>query len=198
MAINYLPLDWDTYHSYTLKLAAALLTHDSTVDEIVAISRGGLTFGHLLSDFLRIPIWTIAIQSYTDIQKNGEVKINGKLQTSIVGKHILLVDDVSDTGKTFERAIEYVLTGHPRKVTTMSVFYKPHSTYRPDYLAKQTSKWILFPYEVTEVILLITKKMKQQGKTKKEIQTFLEKVHYTPKQIAFSWRHHMHKQKGLI
>jgi len=27
------------------------------------------------------------------------------------------------------------------------MYYKPRSIYRPDYFAKQTSKWILFPYE---------------------------------------------------
>jgi uncharacterized protein len=195
MAIQYLPLSWNTYHSYAIKLAATLLTHDSSVDEIVAISRGGLTFGHLLSDLLRIPIWTIAIQSYTDIQEQGEVKINGKLQTSIEGKHILLVDDVSDTGKTFVRAVEYLHTGNPKKVTTMSVFYKPHSIYRPDYFARQTSKWIIFPYEVTETILNITRRMVKEGKPKYEIQKFLEKHGCSTKQIAFSWRHHFYSKK---
>jgi len=198
MAIHYLPLDWTSYHSLALKLAATLLTHDSSVDEIVAISRGGLTFGHILSDLLRIPIWTIAIQSYTDIQKQGEIKINGKLQTSIEGKHILLVDDVSDTGKTFERAIEYIHTGLPKKVTTMSVFYKPHSIYRPDYFARQTSKWIIFPYEITENILNITRMMKKEGKSKQEIQQFLEKLNVSPKQIAFSWRHHAYPRKEHV
>jgi len=99
MAIQYLQLDWTTYNSYTLNLAATLLSHDPTVNEIVAISRGGLSFGHILSDLLRVPIWTITIQSYTDIQTQGEIKITAKLQTSIEGKHILLVDDVSDSGK---------------------------------------------------------------------------------------------------
>jgi uncharacterized protein len=190
MAIHYLPVDWNSYHSYALKLAATLLSHDPSVEEIVAISRGGLTFGHLLSDLLRIPIWTISIQSYHDLQTQGELHINGKLQTSIEGKHILLVDDVSDTGKTFERAIEYLHTGHPKKVTTMSVFYKPHSIYRPDYFAKVTSKWIIFPYELTETVLSITNRLKQEGKKKADIQTFLEKLDFSPKLIAFSWKHH--------
>lgn len=191
MAVSYLPVDWPTYHSYIQHLAAALLAHDGSVQEIVAISRGGLAIGHLLSDLLRIPIWTINIQSYTDIQTQGEVHITGKLQTSIENKHIVLVDDVSDSGKTLERAVEYLKEFNPKKITTMTVFYKPHSIFRPDYFAKQTKKWILFPYEPTEMILLITKKLQKEGKSKAEIQQLLNSLSYTNKQISFTRKYHL-------
>ncbi|MCX8008625.1 MAG: phosphoribosyltransferase family protein [Patescibacteria group bacterium] len=191
MAIQYLFIDWSTYTITIRNLASTLLTHNPSVQEIVAISRGGLTFGHLLSDFLRVPVWTITIQSYTDIQTQGEVKIKDGLQTSIQNKHILLVDDVSDSGKTFTRAIEYIQELHPKKITTMAMFYKPHSRYRPDYFAKTTTKWIIFPYEHTEMILLITKNMQKQGKTKREIQTYLETLQFDPKHIAFARKYHV-------
>lgn len=195
MAIQYLPLDWSSYHAKSLKLAATLLAHEPTVNEIVAISRGGLSFGHILSDFLRIPIWTISIQSYTDIQNQGEIKITGRLQTTLEGKHILLVDDVSDSGKTLVRAMEYVKEASPKKITTMTMFYKPHSVFRPDYFSEQTTKWILFPTEITESILHFINKLEKEGKTKKEIQDFLENLHYTADQIAFVRRHHVKKNK---
>lgn len=190
MAIQYLPVDWSTYHSYALKLAASLLSSKKNIDEIVAISRGGLTFGHVLSDFLRIPIWTITIQSYSDIQVQGEIKITGKLQNSIEGKQVLLVDDVADSGKTLVRAIDYLKEAGATDVTTMTLFYKPHSVFRPDYFAKQTSKWILFPYEPTEMILLITKSLHKDKKSKAYIQSFLNKLGYTNQQIAFARKWH--------
>ena len=193
MAIHYLSPSWDEYHESIQKLAATILDHSPDVDEIVAISRGGLTLGRLLSDFLRVPIFTIAIQSYTDIKKQGVVTITGKLQSSIRGKHILLVDDVSETGKTFHRAITYLKKDKPKKITTVAVYFKSHSDYRPDYFAHETTKWVLFPYEPTEMILLITQKMEKEQKTKKEIQRFLEKLGFPDNQIAFTWRHHLAK-----
>ncbi len=108
MRVHYLPVSWKTYHTTVQKLAAAILKNDKSFDEIVAISRGGLTLGHLLSDCLRIPISTITIQSYTDIQTAGVATLTAKLQNSIKNKRILLVDDVSDTGKTLKRAIKYL------------------------------------------------------------------------------------------
>lgn len=193
MAILYLPISWKIYHEDAQKLAATILDHSPVIDQIVAISRGGLTLGHLLSDFLRIPISTITIQSYSDIQTSGEVSLTAKLQNSIRGKHILLVDDVSDSGKTLRRAVKYLNRAGAAKVTTVTMFYKPHSVYRPDYFAKRTTRWILFPYEPAEMITLITKQLEKEGKSKAEIQNFLEHLNYTQTQIAFVRRHYLGK-----
>lgn len=195
MAIKYLPLPWSSYNTYTQQLAATILSRDPSVQEIVAISRGGLTFGHVLSDLLRIPIWTISVQSYTDIQTQGEIKITGRLQTSIDGKHILLVDDVADSGKTMLRAVDYIKEAGAKKITTMTVFYKPHSVFRPDYFAKQTKRWIIFPYETIETISLITHSMMKEKKTKLEIQEFLNTLGFTNSQIAFFRKYHLKKAK---
>ena len=191
MGLDYLPISWRQYHTLTQKLAATVLSQDKPIDEIVAISRGGLTLGHLLSDFLRIPISTIIIQSYTDIQTRGEITITGKLQRSIRGKHILLVDDVSDTGATYKRAVAYLRHCRPKTILTVAMFYKPHSQFRPDIFARATKKWIIFPYEPTEMSLLIAKKMENQGKTKREIQRFLEELGFNEKQIAFVRKHYV-------
>ncbi|MBI5619760.1 phosphoribosyltransferase [Candidatus Gottesmanbacteria bacterium] len=191
MSIEYLPVSWQQYHAYAQQLAEEILTKDGPVDEIVAISRGGLTSGHLLSDLLRIPISTFSIQSYTDIQKQGEVTITAGLQTSIEGKLVLLVDDVSDTGKTLVRALEYLKDFKPKKITTATMFYKPHSVFKPDFYAQETSRWILFPYEPTEMISLIFTAKKKEGKSEKEITAFLKSLNYTPERISFVRRFHV-------
>lgn len=193
MAIHYLPISWKTYHSTAQKLAACILDDSPELDGIVAISRGGLTLGHLLSDFLKVPISTITIQSYTDIQTAGVATLTAKLQSSIKHKHILLVDDVSDSGKTLIRAVKYLHRAGAANVTTVTMFYKPHSVFRPDYFAQITTDWILFPYEVTEWVCTFTKNMKAEGKSKAEIQNFLKKLKYTDDQIAFVRRHYLKK-----
>lgn len=185
MATQYLPVTWNEYTTLTRKLAATVLSGKTPVDIIVAIARGGLTLGHLLSDHLRIPVATICIQSYTDVQNQGEVVLTEKLHTPIRGNHVLLVDDVSDSGKTFARAHRYLKRLGPKEISTLAMFFKPRSIFRPDYYARHTNRWILFPYEPTEMILLITKQLAKEGKTKREIQRFLENLSYTTDQIAF-------------
>lgn len=193
MEISYLPVSWSQYQTLSQKLASAILAYNFSVKRIVAISRGGLTLGHLLSDLLRIPIATIAIQSYTDIQKQGKIVITEKLQTPITGEHVLLVDDVADSGKTLKRAISYLKEFNPKKITTVTMFYKPRSVVRPDVYCDETTKWILFPYETAEMIILISQNMERQGSKKAEIQKFLEKLGYTDKQIAFVRKNYLKK-----
>jgi len=185
MAAQYLAVTWNEYHTLSQTLADNILRQKISLDEIVAIARGGLSLGLILTDFLRIPISTITIQSYTDIKKQGLVQITSKLGKTIRGKNILLVDDIADSGKTFLRAISYLKRHNAAKILTASLFYKPHSRYKPDFFAQQTSDWILLPHEVTEWITTFTKKMGTEGKTKAETQTFLLSLGYTDDQIAF-------------
>jgi hypoxanthine phosphoribosyltransferase len=193
MDIQYFPVDWISYHDLSRKLAASILSHTDPVDKIVAISRGGLTLGHLLTDFLRVPIATFTIQSYTDIQNQGILEITEPLKTKIKDHHVLLVDDVADSGKTLKRAISYLKRFKPKQVTTVTLFYKPRSVYRPDFYAKQipNTTWIIFPYETTETILSTTKSMAHEGKSKAEIQTKLTSLGYTPDQIRFVRKYHL-------
>lgn len=185
MAIDYLPVSWNEYHSSATKLATRILSDDVHIDEIVAISRGGLTLGHLLTDLLRVPISTFSIQSYADIQNQGVVKITKPLTTPIHDKHILLVDDISDTGRTLLRALEYLKAQQPKNVTTTTLFYRPTSIYKPDYFAKSTSVWIKFPYELTETAINVIKKMKKDGESDAQIERTLHKLKYDKESIIF-------------
>ena len=189
---KYYPVSWKRYHELTLKLASTILSlYDIKFDEIVAISRGGLTFGHILTDFLDLPICSFTIQSYTDIQKQGEVEITEPLSKPIEGKKILVVDDVADSGKTLTRAISYLKQFNPKSLTLITMFYKPSSIIKPDFYAIKTSKWIIFPTEVSESIKSITIKMEKEGKTKKEIQSLLMSLGYSINQISFVRKYHL-------
>ena len=191
MSITYLHVTWEQYIDLTQKLAATILSYSPQVNQIVAISRGGLTLGHFFADLLRIPIATFAIQSYADVTRQGEMKITEPLSIEIKGKHVLLVDDVSDTGKTLIRAQKYLSRFKPASITIATMFFKPISIKRPDYFAKTTSAWIIFPYETAETILSLTKTMEKEGKTKKDIQTFLKRLHFTDSQIKFVRKYHI-------
>lgn len=185
MPVQYLPVSWTEYHSLAQSLAAKILDSKHAPDHIVAIARGGLTLGHILSDFLRIPIATITIQSYVDIQTQGSLIISEELRTPVKGKNVLLVDDVSDTGKTLIRAIAYLKEFEPASVVSATLFYKPHSEIKPDYYAEETAKWILFPYEPTEMIRLLARQMKNEGSPDVQIEKCITDLGYTAKQMDF-------------
>ncbi len=186
METDYLPVSWEEYHSLARQLAEKILTDNIHIEEVVAISRGGLTLGHLLTDLLHVPISTFTIQSYTDIQEQGEVKITKPLSMPIDGKQILLVDDVADRGTTMVRATEYIKMFTPKKIITLTMFYKPHSVFKPDYFAKTTSAWIMFPYEPVETVTNIINGMKKEGKSDAHIDALLETLRCDKNIISFA------------
>ncbi|KKR02879.1 MAG: Phosphoribosyltransferase [Microgenomates group bacterium GW2011_GWC1_39_12] len=190
----YLPISWSTYCTYTRKLAEAIITSGPTETQIVAIARGGLVLGRLLSDYLSVPVATITIQSYKDFTKPSELIISEHLKVNIKDKAILLVDDVADRGITFKRAVSYLLRFKPKSITTVSMLCKTQSTFRPDFFAQVTDKWVIFPYEVTETILHMIKTLREQGKTKIEIQTMLESLGYSDAEIYFVCKHYFKEE----
>jgi len=191
MSIKYFPLNWVRYSKFVDKLALKILNDNQSFDKIVGISRCGLTLGHLLSDYLQKQVAILAIQSYTGIETRQKPRLLGHLSMPINKEKVLLVDGISDSGKTLTKAIDYLKKEGPRSITTATLFYKPHSIFRPDYYVKETSDWILFPYEATEWILAFTKSMLKEGKKKKEIHQFLSRLGYTQRQISNVYKHYL-------
>lgn len=146
--MNFTKLTWQTLEKDCLLLAQKI--QDTKVDEIISISRGGMVVSRMLSDFLNLPISHIAIESYVDLQQQKEPIITQVSSREFKGETILLVDELSDSGKTFERGLSYLQELPISKVYTAAPYYKEHTVHLPDFTVKQLDSWIIFPYEVKE------------------------------------------------
>ena len=98
-------------------------------------------------------------------------------------KDILLVDDISDTGKTFIRGTKYLQELGANSVTTASLFIKPWTKYIPDFYTKEVHDWVVFPFDIKETIDAINKKMLKEGKKTSQIQNKLEHIKIPKKYI---------------
>jgi hypoxanthine phosphoribosyltransferase len=146
--MNFTKLGWQDLEKDTIALAAKI--KGTKVDEIISISRGGMVVSRILSDLLDLPISHIAIESYADMQQTKEPIVTQVSSREFKGETILLVDEVSDTGKTYERAMSYLATLPIAKVYTASPYIKPHTTCIPDFYVKNLDSWIVFPYDIRE------------------------------------------------
>jgi hypoxanthine phosphoribosyltransferase len=79
------------------------------------------------------------------------------------GKRVLIVDEVADTGKSLKMVREHIVQEGAEEVKTATVYYKPWSVVRPDYFAKETSDWIVFPWEIKETLRKIIAKCGELG-----------------------------------
>ena len=94
---------------------------------IYGIPKGGLVLATTLANKLKIPLYL----GLNTIPKH------------ISKKNILIVDDVSDTGKTLLKIPKV------DDYDTLTLFYKPQSKFIPNYYCRdcEDNEWIVYPWE---------------------------------------------------
>ena len=148
--IKFHKLTWTQIHKDCLILYKKHLS-SIEIDKIVSISRGGNVMSRIFSDLLgNLPISHFTISSYHDLKKQKHPVITEQLNTDLEDKTVLIVDEVSDTGETFDIAIDHIRRFNPKKIYTLAPYIKPHTKFRPDFWEKNIDAWIVFPYDIRE------------------------------------------------
>ncbi len=86
---------------------------------LICILRGGVMFLTDLIRYLTIPheIDFMAIESYGKGRREpGEVRLTMDLHTSIRGRHVILVEDIIDTGNTVAQVLEMLRVRQPKSL----------------------------------------------------------------------------------
>lgn len=96
--MNKLILDSDKVKNLTSKICRDVVGSQWRPDYIVGITRGGLTPAVMISHWFDVPCETLKV-SLRD-QGNSESNLWMALD-AFEGKNILIVDDINDTGATF-------------------------------------------------------------------------------------------------
>lgn len=155
--MEFLNVSWNKIATMCKDLVKKM---DFKPDILVGISRGGLVPVRILSDLLdNQNVTIIKIEFYKTINEtSGFPKISQPLSVDVKGKKVLLVDDVSDTGRSLAVAKDHMHRSGAGEVRVATLHYKPHSTFKPDYFVGQTSAWIVYPWEVHETKRELKKK----------------------------------------
>ena len=118
------------------------ITQDFLGEELIVVPvlKGSYVFA---ADLLRhidldVAVDFLAVRSYGDEQESsGVVQITTDLSHSIEGKHVILVEDIVDTGLTVSYLYENLATRQPASLKIASLLHKPSRTRVPveiDYL----------------------------------------------------------------
>lgn len=173
---NLLFVDYQMFTRLGCELAERVRQSGETFDEIISISRGGALVARILSDLLGLPILNIGIRSYHSVDQQGELIVTQPLTVDIEGKKILVVDEICDTGKTFEVAAAHLRGLQPAVLKTVSLYLKPHATFVPDFVGEETDKWVVFPYEIRETVGGLKTFMEVDPALAAEVMAYFEKV----------------------
>lgn len=95
---------------------------------IVGILKGAVIFCADLVRHISIPVTMefMAVSSYGDAtQSSGAVMILKDLEINIADKHVLIVEDIVDTGLTLNYLLENLKARHPLSVKVCTLLDKP-------------------------------------------------------------------------
>ena len=182
--IEYEVPTWNQIYDMLLNQAQKIHSDGYKPDIIVGIARGGLVPARVLSDLLEtISLATVQVEFYLGIaQTRKEPVLKQGLSVLITDKKALLVDDISDTGKSLKLAKNHLLQQGAKEIKTATLYAKPQSITKPDYYEKGTCRWVVFPWEVKETVRKIIQKQEGIRVTNREIGKLVKAG--LPKQLA--------------
>lgn len=158
---------WDQIHRMLIELADRVRLSEYKPDIIVGISRGGWIPARVLSDLLDNPyVTSVGAEFYVGVYETiREPRLTQPLPVSVFDKKILLVDDVTDTGKSVLLIKDHLSRQGVKDNRILTLYFKPWSIVKPDFYSKETSDWIVFPWEIRETLKKIAKKSKENNES---------------------------------
>ena len=140
-----LPITWEEFHKQS-RLLGLELKDKAQWKGILAVTRGGMIPACLVAQEIGVKhIETISIESYSHQDQTSEPIIHYKPDLADGGKDWLIIDDLSDTGNTFNIIKDMFPQAH-----RACVYVKPNGADQADtYMQEITQEtWIYFPWEL--------------------------------------------------
>jgi hypothetical protein len=149
-------LEWGGVGPATRELAEMINADGFQPDLILAIARGGLIVAASLGYALGVKnTWTLNVEFYTGVDERLDLPIILPPVPELVdleGAKVLVADDVADTGATLALVKEFC---GPRvgQIRIATLFEKPRSVVKCDYVWRRTDRWIVFPWSAQPALV---------------------------------------------
>ncbi|MEO8581024.1 MAG: phosphoribosyltransferase [Patescibacteria group bacterium] len=193
--ISYQFQNWAELGQDIFELAKKIIESGEQFDRVIALAKGGLTFSRSLVDYLNIEdVSSLHIEFYNSINSTNTMPvITQSIPVSLKNEKVLLFDDLVDSGRTMETALEYLKHRGVASVKTAAFFYKPKTSITPDFFVREVSAWIVFPNELRETTLELANMWSAKGMDTDKIQIHLNEIGLPQEQTQFylsQWSKH--------
>jgi len=167
-------VSWNDIVKWSRELAKKVKESGYKPDVIVAVARGGFVPARLLCDFLGVEnLLSLQSQHWTEAAKAAErAIIKFPYKVDLIGKKVLLVDDIVDTGESLALAKKYILENwRPKELRIATLqWIKPVAKIKPDYYLIEVTEWVWFQYPWTrleDTYQFFKRMLSEEGKHKK-------------------------------
>ena len=153
-------VSWDEYHRLIEQLSLAIYESGWHFDCLLCLARGGLRVGDVVSRIYDLPLAILAASSYREAAGRSQSALDiGEyitMTTDSLSGHLLLVDDLVDSGITLNRVVDHLKQRYQEldEIRTAVIWYKACSIFKPDYYVQHlpTNPWIHQPFEVYDAM----------------------------------------------
>ena len=143
-------IDWSYVDNWVDKLVSSIKLTGIEYDTVVALGRGGLIPGAMISYKLNIKnLQNLGVNTRQEDGKYLETVVYQK--PSITG-NVLVVDDINDSGLTFEAVNSLINSKYPDvgDTTYCSLVRRSTSTFKVDTIQSIVTSiddWFVFPWD---------------------------------------------------
>lgn len=165
-------MSWDSFYSTARKTADNIIESEYKPDIIIGLARGGWVFARVLCDFLAVKdLLSLKVEHWgVTATPDGEAKIKYPLETDLSGLKVLIVDDISDTGKSLTVASSHIKKLNPSIIKTATLIFLTGSKFKPDfYGVEMIWRWVVFPWNYYEDLCNLVPKVIVEGLSSQEI-----------------------------
>ena len=167
-------ISWDESYDLGRRLAYEVKRSGFRPDLIVAIGRGGYVPARVVSDFLLFSLLaSIKIEHWdTAACERPQASVRFPLAVDVQSQKVLIIDDVTDTGKTLRTAVDYMKELGAAEVRTGVLQHKTVSPFVPDYYAEKVAewRWIIYPWAAHEDLVgLAERVLSEEDQSAREI-----------------------------
>lgn len=150
---------WPDYHQKIEYLAKQIYDSGWEFNQVICLAKGGLRVGDIIARIYDVPLAILATSSYGGAkgQTRGAITFAQDLTktTANLGSHVLLVDDLVDSGITLQKSLVWLdrrYGFYVEEVRTAVLWYKDCSVIKPDYYVDflPDNPWIHQPFEPYE------------------------------------------------
>lgn len=173
-------VSWSQFDRLAGALAQAIRASGFRPEVVVAIARGGFVPARILCDRLGVmDLASFRIEHYRGQRIEAQARVCQPLNIALVGRKVLVVDDLSDTGETFEVAVAYLRELGAAEVRTAALHHKQQSRFVPDYYARRLRKWrwISYPWARVEDVAALVRGLGPSGGEPAELAAKLLSAH---------------------
>ena len=150
-------MSWADVDAATDRIVEEILESEININAILGLSRGGLVPAVIISNKLDIDkVYSYGLRSYNTNRQGEAISTYQHIGPNLCSdENILIVDDISDQGKTLAYVKDQVCSDGPlnyvhKNIYTCTLCIKKNTDFLPTwyYRTYRDDQWVTFPWEI--------------------------------------------------